>query len=66
VGEAVSDTNSSQIFKESVIADLLVFDLLSDGRSVFASITLSEDEQRMISSNSYLVETSVSGSIELF
>lgn len=43
---------------------MFVFDLLSDGRCVFTCITLSEDEEGHVSSNSYLFEASIDVVIE--
>lgn len=64
MGEAIADADSLQPRQKSLLL-LLSLDLLSNSRSVLPSVTLSEHEQRLIPSDSHLLEASIRLGVEL-
>lgn len=65
MGEAISDSDPLQTSQKSSVADLFVFDLLTDSRGVFSCIALSENKQGHIPCDSNLFEATVDVVVEL-
>lgn len=59
MGKAIADRHSFQSSNLSLVLNLFVLDLLTDGRGVFACVALSEDDQWVVSSKSELIEAAI-------
>lgn len=58
MGESISNSNTFQSCKESLIILCLFKNFLSDGRSIFTSITLSKNNKWLVGFDFELTETS--------